>query len=290
MSKKQETKKIQEMKQKISELKIQKEKLNKEAFNWAKKRNKINSQFKILQLKMFELKNERDTLNEKVKDMKQKRELGIIRIREINGQIKKAAKKTDLLHMKKPTRSLHIIQKELQRIEWVIQTTALSIPEEKKLVERVIKLNTYLETQRNLKQLKQKIIELRAELKALKTETNYYHEKIMEIARKSQCVHEKMIIRTNKLKELKKKETILNESYLQKIEEKKPIQLEIKKLLYDIKKLKEKLWKKEEAEKRNKEKILRQKLEKHLLEKLKRGEKLTWEEFRLIPKETVSEN
>ena len=122
MSDQRKTQKIEELSQKLSGLKKQRNKLNAEAREWAEKRNKLNEQFKSLRVEALELKNERDKLNERVKELKQQRdgtrtEFGekIEEIMKLNQEIKALAKK-------EPSRSAQNLQREFESIEWKIQT------------------------------------------------------------------------------------------------------------------------------------------------------------------------
>lgn len=279
MSDQRKTQKIEELSQKLSELKEQRNKLNAEAREWA---DKLNEQFKGLRVEALGLKNERDKLNERVKELKQQRDgtrtefhEKIEEIRKINQEIKALAKK-------EPSRSVQNLQREFESIEWKIQTSSLSLKEEKELVERVKQLETQLNVYRKLDQLNQKIIELKAELKALETKNRLFHEKLTETALKSQQIHEKMLEKIDASKKLKTEADSLHKLFLQTRERAKPIQEEILEISNQIRWLKEEVQREEDKEKKKIEEALREKLEKQAREKLRRGEKLTWEEFQLL--------
>ena len=108
------------------------------------KRDKLNEESKKLLHESYELKDERDQLNEKVKRLKLDREKArersrviIEKMREQNQRIKEAKKK-------KPKRNQASLQKELEEIEWKIQTTSMDLKEEKELVEKVQSLEKSL--------------------------------------------------------------------------------------------------------------------------------------------------
>jgi len=272
-------------------LKNQKGKLNVEAREWAEKRNKLNEQFKSLRSEVFELKNERDKLNERVKELKQQRDGTRTEFRKKIEQIRKINQEIKALAKKEPTRSAEDLQKEFDSIEWKIQTSSLSLKEEKELVERVKHLETQLNVYRKLDQLNQKIIELKAELKTLETKSRASHEKLTETALKSQQIHEKMLEKIDEPKKLKTEADNLHKLFLQTKETVKPIQEEIFEISNQIKGLKEEIRRKEDTEKKKMEDALREKLEKQAKEKLRRGEKLTWEEFQLLAeKGTVAQD
>ena len=144
MSEEHKTKKIEEMNQKLSALKEQNDRLNFEMKGWIEKRDKLNQQFRDLRSEILKLKGERDKLNEKVKDLKQQRDDARERSQEIVTEMRELSQKIIELNRGKPSRAYQTLQKDFENIEWKIQTTSLSLQEEKKLVEQVKQLETEL--------------------------------------------------------------------------------------------------------------------------------------------------
>jgi uncharacterized coiled-coil DUF342 family protein len=275
-------KRIAELTQKLSLLKNERDKLNAEAEEWAEKRDKLNGQFKNLRAEILELKNERDKLNEEVKELKLQRDEAKTEFHEKIEEIRKINQEIKALIKKKPPRSFQTLQKEFEQIEWKIQTTTLSLKEEKELVEQVKWLEAQLNIYKKLSQSNQKIIELKAELKALDTKSKLFHEKLTETAQRSQQIHKKMMEKIDDSKKLKEEADGLHKLFLQTREKVRPIQQEILEISNQIKELRDEAQKEEEKEKKKTEETLREKLEKQAREKLRRGEKLTWEEFQLL--------
>jgi len=282
VSEQQKSEKIEELTQKLSILKEQNNKLDADAKGWAAKRDKLNEQSKSLRTEIIELKNERDKLNEIVKEQKQRRDDTRTKIKEKIEEIRKLRQGTEALAKRKPSRSLVALQKKFKSIEWKIQTTPLDLHEEKGLIEQVKQLETQLNILRKLDHSNQKILELQAELKALETKTSLYHEKLTEIARKSQEMHERMLEKIDELKKLKIQADSMHKLFLEARERARPFQQEIGEILKQIKLLRDEIRQEEEKKKRINDEALREKLEKQAREKLKRGEKLTWEEFQLL--------
>jgi chromosome segregation protein len=123
----QKAREIEELTQRLSELKEQKNKLNAEANEWGEKRNKLNERFKSLRAEILELKDERDKLNEKVKEQKQQREEAKTEIHEKIEELRKLNQEINALTKKKPSRSLQTLKEEVESIDWKIQTTPLSL-------------------------------------------------------------------------------------------------------------------------------------------------------------------
>lgn len=280
--------KIGELTQKLSALKDQRDKLNAEAEEWAEKRDKLNGQFKNLRAETLGLKNERDKLNEEVKELKRQRDEAKTEFHEKIEEMRKLDQKIKALIKKKPSTTFQALQMEFERIEWKIQTTPLDLKEEKELVEQVKQLETQLNIYKKLGNLNQKIIELKAELKALETKSKLFHEKLTETAQRSQQIHKKMMEKINDSKKLKEEADGLHRLFLQTREKVRPIQDEIWEISNQIKELREEAQKEEEKEKKKSEEALREKLEKQAREKLRRGEKLTWEEFQLLAEKGIA--
>ncbi len=276
---------IEELQQKLSALTEEKMRLNNEATEWAEKRNRLNEQITSLRREINGLRDGRDSLNEEVKELKELREETrkttqekIVEIRETRQQIEALAEKT-------PSQSLQTLQKKIGDIDWKIQTTPLELQEEKKLVESVGLLEAQVNIHKNLEALKTKMLELRTQLRAAKTENKIHHQRLIETAQKSQEIHKEMLNRINEAKELSVEADSMHENFVKTRQEIKPVAEEITRILDQLKLRKEEIRKEEEEEKKKREEALRKKIEERVKEKLRRGEKLTWQEFQILAEE-----
>jgi len=273
---------IEEFQQKLSVLKEQRTRLNKEASEWAEKRDKFNEHVRNLRTEIRELRIKRDKLNVKVSELKQLREKSRTEIRERIEEINRANQQVTTLVKKKPLRSFQTLRKKMEEIEWQIQTTSISLQEEKDLVTQVTELQTQVNIYIRLETWHQKILESQAELTATKTTNRLHHKKLTEMAEKSQEIHNKMLEKINAIREYEKKADDMHQRFLQTRQKAKPIQEEMNKILGQIKLLKEEIRKEEEKEKKKREEALRSRIEKRAKEKLEQGQKLTWEEFQIL--------
>jgi len=288
LSKQEKAHKIRELDQKLSTLREQRDKLNTEVREWADKRDKLNQQIKNLRAEILELKDKRNELNEKVNELKQLREQARGEIRENIEEIKEIDQEIKALYKKKPSRSPQILKRELESLEWKIQTTSLSLQDEKELVERVERLEVQLNVHRKIEQLNDKMLELKTEIKALETRGKLCHEKLMETAQKSQEIHEKMLGKIEKAEGLKMEADDLHKNFLDARERARLVQRKFREILNQINLLRDEIRKEEDKEKEKSEKALRKKLEKRAREKVKRGEKLTWEEFQILADKEIA--
>lgn len=282
MSKSEKTQRIEELTEKLSVLKGQKSVLEAEAKSHAEKRDLLNQELKNLRSEILNLKNARDEINAKVKELKKQRSLIKMEIDQKLTDLKDLKKKLESLTKRKPKRNLTSLEKDVESLEWKIQTTPLSLQDEKTLVEQVRELESQISLHKKIEQLNQRRIELKAELKALQARADLCHKTIVENAEKSQQIHGEMLKKIEEVKKIKSEADYFHRLYLQTREKIKPLHVEITKILDEIKSFKEEISAEEEKERKEAEEKLLENLEKKAIEKMKRGEKLTWEEFKVL--------
>jgi len=266
---------VEELRRRLAALKEEKKRLDSEARELAKKRDDIDSRIKILRAEALELKRVKDEAYAEVKRLKeQKKEIKTERARKIE-EIKKIQAEIKSLVAKKPKKEASVLQREIEAVEWKIQTTPLSLREEKQLVEKVKHLETQLNIHRRIEQLNQRKLELTAELRALEARAKKLHEKMISEVEKSRKTHEEMLKRLEEARNLKKEAENVHKLFLQAMDRAKPVKEKIKKIA-------EKIALMEAEERRKSEENLLENIAKQALEKLKRGEKLTWEEFKIL--------
>jgi uncharacterized coiled-coil DUF342 family protein len=246
------------------------------------KRNKLNEQLKKLRLGIHELKNERDGLNAEVKTLKQLRDKQRAKIRATVDELKVHNQKITELKKKTPRASRRELQREFEDIEWKIQTSMLDMQEEKRLVENVKQLETHLNTYKKIDVHAKKIAELREELESLEAVAESAHQELTKRAERSQHIHAKMIVKISESENIKGEADSLHSAYVQAKEQIKPLHEEFKRIAENRKKLQDAIREEENRKKKKTEKVLKKKLEIQVRNKLQRGEKLSWNEFKLL--------
>jgi len=279
---------IEELTKKLSALKEQRDKLDAEAYEWAEKRNELNDKVKSLRDGILELRAERDRINDQVKELKQQRNDTTTRIREKIEEMKKLNQESKALAKKRPSRSHQALQKEVESIDWKIQTTPLTLQEDKELVGQVKELEAQLNVYRKLEQLAQKILELRKEVRALRSGNGLRHQKLTKNAEESQEIHRNMIGKIEDSKKYKIEADVMHKRFLEVKEKARPVEGEMMGLANQIRQLRAEIRVEEEKERKQDQDALRETLERQAREKLKRGEKLTWEEFQLLAEKGVT--
>jgi uncharacterized coiled-coil DUF342 family protein len=282
LTQQQKTNEIATINQQLATLKDQANKANAATKTHIEKRDMLNEQFKKLRREIHELKSERNRLNEKVKTLKQQRDEARTKIRTIIEEIKTHRRKLTELKKKTPKKSHQNLQKELQSIEWKIQTTSLDLQEEKRLIETVKQLETQLTVYRKIEQQNRKIIELRKEIKTLEIKEDAFHQELIDTAQKSQEIHANMLAKISEARNIKGEADSLHYAYLQAKERAKPLNAEMKKLIEQRKKLQDAVREEDERKRKTAEQALKEKLGSQARDKLQRGEKLSWDEFQLL--------
>ena len=280
---------IAELNEKLSVLRDHEDRLRSEALESAEKRDKLNGRVKNLRDEVLELRSLRDELNNKVKELKQHRNEMTARIHESLEEMKKLGEESKALAKRKPPRKHEVLQKEVESIDWTIQTTSLTLQEDRELVEKVKQLETQLAIYRKLEQLAKRISQSRAEIKTMKSESELLHRQLTENAQKSQETHRKMLEKIEETRTLKKEADSMHKEFLQVKERTRPLQEEVRLVVNQIRQLKGEIREEVQRETKESQDALRETLERQAKEKLKRGEKLSWEEFQLLAEKGMTD-
>ena len=284
----QKSREVDELEERISLLEEKKGKLEDQAREFGDKRDKLNGKVKNARTEVEQLRKERDEINEKVRESKQHRNESTSKIRETIDEIRKLSEKSRIIAKKRPSRDHESLQEEVESIDWEIQTTPHTLEEDKQLVERVRELENQLNVHKRYEKLGKMIRTLRAEVERFKRESTGYHEALTANAEKSQELHGKMLAKVEEWKKLRAEADEFHRKFVLAKESIKPLQDEITVAVCEIRKLKGEMRKGEAEEKKQTEDHLRESIENRAREKLKRGEKLSWEEFQLLAEKGIS--
>lgn len=279
---------IEELEQKVLLLKEQYSNLDNQAREFSVKRDKLNEKVKNNRSEIEKLRQERDAINEKVRELKQHRNELTSAIREKIEEIKALSEKSKKIAKKRPSKDHQTLKEEVESLDWQIQTTSHTLQEDKELVEQVIQLETQLSVHKKYERLGRMIRNLRSEVDKFKAESQGYHESLTANAQKSQELHGKMLAKVEESRKWRAEADELHKQFVMARESGKPVQDEFVKGLGEIRKLRGEIREEEAKEKKQSEEDLRQSIEARAKEKLKRGEKLSWEEFQLLAEKGIS--
>ena len=282
MTEQQKTNKIARITQQLAALKEQTNKANAETKAHIEKRDKLNEQFGKVRQGIYELVNERNGLNEAVKTLKQERDQVRTVIQANIEEIKMHRQKLIELKKKTPKQGHQELQEEFTDIEWKIQTTSLDLQEEKRLIENVKQLEEQLNVYKKIEQHDRKITELRKGLSTLQARKELLHKELTDKAQKSQEIHTAMLTKISESRSIKSEADGLHNAYLLAREKARPLTAEIRRLTEQRAKMQQSIREEDERKKKTAENALKEMLGAQAKEKLQRGEKLSWDEFRLL--------
>ncbi|MEM1660439.1 MAG: hypothetical protein QXR17_04760 [Candidatus Bathyarchaeia archaeon] len=268
--------------EKLSTLQERRKEVASEALALAERRNKLNEAFKCLKLEIKRLRESRNKLNlelQKLKEMRrtlvEERRLKIETLKTLRGEF-------DVLEKNLPSKSLKSLLDEIRSIEWKIQTTPMDLHEERQLIEKIGKLEAQVKIYRKINDLKGKIIEAEAEIKAIETKVASINGEIAEISNQSRIIHEKIINKIGEASNIKTEADRLHQLFIQLKEQEAKLRQEIAEIRSEIQRLKLEIKAEEDRKRKSIKEAMLEESAKKALEKLKQGKKLTLEEFKVL--------
>ncbi|MBS7659091.1 hypothetical protein KEJ28_00090 [Candidatus Bathyarchaeota archaeon] len=268
--------------EKLSTLQERRKEVASEALALAERRNKLNEAFKCLKLEIKRLRESRNKLNlelQKLKEMRrtlvEERRLKIETLKMLRGEF-------DVLEKNLPSKSLKSLLDEIRSIERKRQTTPMDLHEERQLIEKIGKLEAQVKIYRKINDLKGKIIEAEAEIKAIETKVASINGEIAEISNQSRIIHEKIINKIGEASNIKTEADRLHQLFIQLKEQEAKLRQEIAEVRSEIQRLKLEIKAEEDRKRKSIEEAMLEESAKKALEKLKQGKKLTLEEFKVL--------
>lgn len=259
--------------------------LDQEAREWKKKRDTFHIQLRDLRIETGNLKQRRDELNARVQELKKERD----ETRELRNQriqeIKSLQEKLRTLYLKRPKRSTRAIIKEKEEAEWKIQTTSLTLQEEKELGQRVNRLESQLHILNRVNYVKTKITGLQSQIDTMLETADRLHEQLTEFADQSQEIHNRMTEIRTKTSKLQVEADGHHKNYCQKRAELKDVYEKQATIKENIESLRKKLAEEEEKERETRLQQTKKKVRQKAREKLNQGKKLSLAEFKLLAEE-----
>jgi uncharacterized coiled-coil DUF342 family protein len=248
----------------------------------ADKRDVLNIRAKEQRKKNASIREKRDSLNKEVQELKQFRKESQL---ELATKREKASRIHDFLEQnrkKTKVNSPKKIQKNIDELEWRIQTTSLKPQDERSLIDQVRKLETQLFTNKKIQEKEQELENLLDDINDSKAESMIYHKRILELAEKSQEYHLMFCENIEKTKAIQLEADEKHNEYLTVTQRIDALHKQRIDLLSQIKTLKIQINQANEKRKIELENKLSRELEVTSVAKLEKGEKLTLDEFKIL--------
>ena len=276
---------IEELDQQLARLRQERDQLNKEAKKWTEKRNQNNQQVKVLQTEAKRIKEKRDEINLQVQILKAAREKAKTQRQEKHEQAVKIMDKMKPISERKSASRYQNLEEKIHDIDWKIQTSSIPVEEEKELVEQVRALETQKTSHKRFLKLKDKLVETQTEAKALGTQARLKHDELSQLAKQSQEAHAEFVDTVNRIKPLRQSANEAHQRYLELRQKANTTHEKYVEIQRQIKSLKEEMADVEKQQYVQKGQALKDHAIARAREKLKRGEKLTLDEFKLLSEE-----
>ncbi len=279
--------KIEDLSRELSIIKEERDLLNLEVRKWLKKRNSIHDQIRGLRAEATVLREKRDALNERVQELKRLREQAKMQSKKIHDQILKLEEKVGNSMEKRLPHNIREIERKIESLDWKIQTTPLTLEEERPLVNQVRLLEAQLSIHKQIEVLDKRLVELKAEKEALEVKAKHYHEELSEFAEQSQKFHKKMVEVLKKVDSFRVEANRLHQKYLETKQQAQELHQRHAEISHQVSSLKQALHREEEEKQAQHQLELRKEMKEKALKKMKRGEKLSWEEFKILAEQGV---
>jgi len=253
-----------------------------------KKRDTLNSEVKRTSEEIRKVREKRDSLNAKVKELKDKRDA----LRVLASQKREALSKL-LEQARRISEQLQGSMSELSRqikgLEWFIQTNPLSTKAERNLVAKIGALEVDLAKHKGLRNVKDKLLQLRVEVGALRLQAQATHEELTKVAEESEKIHATMQELVKILVAKRKEADAKHSEYLEKNQERRDVVAELRANLERLDKVRAQIGEAKTIPKLKGEK-LKSKYKEAANEKLRTGGKLSFEEFQALMDDGGSED
>lgn len=253
-----------------------------------KRRDELNAEVKRTSEEIRKVKTKRDLLNAKVKELKEKRDA----LRGVAAHKREALSKL-LERARQISEQLQGSMSELSRqikgLEWFIQTNPLSTKAERNLVAKISALEVNLAKHKGLRNVKDKLLQLRIEVGALRLQAQATHEELTKVAEESEKVHEAMQDLVKILVVKKKEADVKHSEYLEENQERRDVVSELKANLERMDMIRAQIGEAKTMPILKGER-LKSKYKEAANEKLRTGGKLSFEEFQALMEDSGSED
>jgi uncharacterized coiled-coil DUF342 family protein len=166
---------------------------------WAAKRDQLNQQCKTLRKAIHTFKLLRDQFIDQIKQLKTLREKYKDHLHALQQQYQ-TQQRILITQQQKVTSSSSEVQQEIQRLEWSIQTSPYSAPQEQAIINRITALEREAQFHQTMNRQRESQQQQKDTMTQLTTRIKEIYSKIQQLAQNSQNNHTLMLTKVNQLK------------------------------------------------------------------------------------------
>ncbi|MFX0067900.1 MAG: coiled-coil protein [Promethearchaeota archaeon] len=277
------TKKLDGLKKKASWLKQLRDESNTSTKEYLKERNELNSRHSELISRAKSEQKLRNEMNKRVAEHKESKERLRKEILELVKEVKQfREQKQGITPPHRPPRKL---ARQIEKIEWKIQTTVLDVKKERELIKTVSELEKDLEEQKKHTNINSRIIETQTKIETLKSNVLLHNKEIAESADVAQEHHTNMINLYDDAKQVKERADLVHKRFLEAKELANDYHQKYLEIRNQMRTVVQKIHEQKSIQRKERflheEELIKEKTKK-AYEKLKEGEKLTFDEFSML--------
>ena len=276
-------KRIEELESQAIIFKERRNNLNEEAKKWAERRDLLNLEHKKVREEADYFKAQRDQMNQTVKVLKKDRTDVKTQLEVKWEEYAKLKERIENL-LSKTSGSQQETERQIKALDWKIQTNPLNKVEETQIINQIKVLEGQSIIHREASSIKEKIMESRTEIDALRIRSNNILKTISEHATKSQEYHNMMLEKIKEADGIRIKADQAHQEFLKCREEADTNHTKYSELTMQINEINLKI---RELEETTRKKRVNEEIEAHAetaYKKLKEKKKLTFEEFQALMK------
>jgi len=246
----------------------------------AKKRDALNGEVKGLSDEVKKLKAKRDELNARVRELKTKRDELRAQAAEKRDALSKVLEQTQQMsdQLKGSVADLY---KQINSLEWYIQTNPLAPKTERSIIAKISALEVDLAKHKGLRHVKDKLLQLRVEVGALRIQAQATHGELTRIAEESEKIHNEMQALAKTMIGKKKEADLAHAEFLERNQARRESVNRLRANLERMDQLRSKIGEAKESPRLKGEK-LKSKYKEAANEKMRTGGKLSFEEFQAL--------
>ncbi len=283
MSKEEIYHKLSEFRKELTALRQKLNALSAEKEKWYEKKVKAGSEISRLIGLLKEAKAKRDGLTAKVRELKAKRDKTSEKLKKLVDEANALRREKQGVEKKQGIKvSPNKLRKEVEDLEYKLETEALSPDKEKKLMKLIKEKKKQFKELEKTSDIWDKVYKLEREIKDLKKENQERHLKVQVIAAESQKRHEELLAYAKQIDALRKEEEENKNKFLSFKREFTELNKKVKEKIRRVnalRKLVAKEKKEEIIEEEHKNEDILKKKEQEVMEKIKHKKKLTTEDL-----------
>jgi uncharacterized coiled-coil DUF342 family protein len=246
----------------------------------ARKRDDLNAEVKSLSEEVKKLKAKRDASNARVRELKTKRNELRSQAAEKRENLSKVLQQTQQMseQLKGSAAELY---KQINSLEWYIQTNPLAPKTERSIIAKISALEFDLAKHKGLRTVKDKLLQLRVEVGALRLQAQSTHEELTRVAEESEKIHNAMQELVKSMIGKRKEADAAHAEFIERSQTRREAVNELRANLERMVQLRSKIGEAKESPRLKGEK-LKSKYKEAANEKVRNGGKLSFEEFQAL--------